>query len=358
MRAGLVVYGSLDTLSGGYLYDRRLVHHLRAAGDEVAVISLPWRNYGRHLLQNASRSLWRALRSSSFDLLLQDELNHPSLFLLNPRLCRAVDYPVVSIVHHLRSSEQHPPRLLPLYRRIERAYLQSVDGYVFNSETTQTAVVDLAGGGKPAVVAYPAADHIGPAAMPAQQAGDPQVPLRLLFIGNLIPRKGLHQLLAALRQLDPTYWRLSVVGDGHVDSVYARQMQALAQQSAIAQAITWHGRLSNAELRQEFARHDLLVVPSQYEGFGIVYLEAMAYGLPAIATTAGAAGEIISDGVNGFLVAPDDIQRLAARLRLLQADRSTLQTMSRAARARYEQAPTWDQSMSHVREFLLKMVAQ
>lgn len=48
-----LIYGSLDTLSGGYLYDRKLVEHLRARGDVVDVISLPWRNYGRHLLDNA-----------------------------------------------------------------------------------------------------------------------------------------------------------------------------------------------------------------------------------------------------------------------------------------------------------------
>ena len=52
MRIGLVIYGSLDTLSGGYLYDRKLVEYLRAQGDTVEVISLPWRNYAAHLTDN------------------------------------------------------------------------------------------------------------------------------------------------------------------------------------------------------------------------------------------------------------------------------------------------------------------
>jgi hypothetical protein len=49
MRVGMVIYGSLETLTGGYLYDRKLAEHLSAHGDDVDVISLPWRNYGRHL---------------------------------------------------------------------------------------------------------------------------------------------------------------------------------------------------------------------------------------------------------------------------------------------------------------------
>ncbi len=58
MKIGLVIYGSLDTLSGGYMYDRMLVDYLRAEGDTVEIISLPWRNYAAHLTDNLSFRLW------------------------------------------------------------------------------------------------------------------------------------------------------------------------------------------------------------------------------------------------------------------------------------------------------------
>ncbi len=83
MQLGLIIYGTLDTISGGYLYDRQLVHYLERQGDQVTLISLPWTRYGRHLLHNFDPALQRQLWRSSFDLLLQDELNHPSLFWLN-----------------------------------------------------------------------------------------------------------------------------------------------------------------------------------------------------------------------------------------------------------------------------------
>jgi hypothetical protein len=72
MRVGLVIYGSLDTLSGGYLYDRMLVRHLQANGDQVEIVSLPWRYFLAHLGDNISAALYRRLRSLQVDVLLQD----------------------------------------------------------------------------------------------------------------------------------------------------------------------------------------------------------------------------------------------------------------------------------------------
>ena len=144
MRVGLVIYGDLNTISGGYLYDRMLVQHLRAAGHTVRVISLPWRNYGRHLCDNLDMGLLRRLRVLDIDVLLEDELNHPSLAWANRRLAGDVRYPIISIVHHLRSDEAHSQPWLALYRRVEARYLRSVEGYIFNSRTTCDVVERLA----------------------------------------------------------------------------------------------------------------------------------------------------------------------------------------------------------------------
>lgn len=62
MRVGLIIYGKLDTISGGYLYDRQLVRYLRQQGDEVQLISLPWTWYGRHLLHNIDPALLQQLQ--------------------------------------------------------------------------------------------------------------------------------------------------------------------------------------------------------------------------------------------------------------------------------------------------------
>jgi glycosyltransferase involved in cell wall biosynthesis len=354
VRVGLVVYGSLETISGGYLYDRMLVDHLRRQGDQVAIISLPWRNYGRHLGDNLSQSLYRRLRRASLDVLLQDELNHPSLFWLNRRLRNRVHYPIFAIVHHLRCSEARPAWQNRLYRWVERCYLATVDGFIFNSRTSRAAVEELVGAGRRAVVAYPGGDRLCPHLTSAQIAARARQPgpLRILFIGNLIRRKGLHTLLDGLMRLPRDSWRLEVVGSLEIDPAYVGAVRRQIAQASLTTQVRLIGSLPDRDLTTCLVQSHLLAVPSSYEGFGIVYLEGMGFGLPAIASTAGAAQEIITHGRDGFLVPPNDTATLARYVHELIQDRQRLLQMSLAARQRHIAHPTWVESAEHIRQFL------
>lgn len=356
MRAGLIIYGDLSITSGGYLYDRQLVRYLQAQGDEIEIIALPWKNYGRHLLDNLRLSLARRLRQAKFDILLQDELNHPSLFLLNRPLRSRIKIPLISIVHHLRSSERHPKWQLQLFRQVERAYLHTIDGFVFNSRTTRATVEALSGQEKPAVVAYPSGSHFTSTVSHASisQRAASAGPLCLLFVGNVSPRKGLHILLDALCLLPQDMWQLEVIGDIKSDTKYSDRLIKSAESSGLSSNITWHGRLSASTLAERITNNHVLIVPSSYEGFGIVYLEGMGYGLPAIGTTSGAAHEIITTGQNGFLIAPDDAVSLARHIANLHKDRQLLVQMGIAALETSKNHPTWETSMRDVREFLLQ----
>lgn len=351
MRVGLVIYGLLDTRSGGYLYDHKLVEGLRAAGDQVQIFSLPWRSYAGHLGQNFSTSFARRLAGAQLDILLQDELNHPSLFWLNRRIRPLVGYPLLSIVHHLRISEQHPAVWMPFYRWIERAYLNTVDGFVFNSQTTRRAVEALLGRQVAGIVATPAGDRfasrlsVQDICARAAAAGS----LSILFVGNLIARKGLDTLLRALAQLDSPHWQLHIAGRQDVDRKYSAEMRCLVGEMGLAERVVFLGGVSDRELESEMRLAHVLVVPSQYEGFGIVYLEGMGFGLPAIGTNAGGAGEIIQPGINGWLIDPGDAGALARVLERFLLDRQELQRMSLAAWRRFADFPTWDAGMAALR---------
>ncbi len=365
MRIGLIIYGSLDTVSGGYLYDRHLVRVLRERGHTVRVVSLPWESYARHLGHNVSPAVWRALTAEPVDLWLQDELNHPSLFWLNARLRKHSPVPLVSIVHHLRSDERHPAWWLPLYRAVERRYLQTVDAFLCNSHTTAGRVAALLG--KPPermLVAYPAADRFAPQGrLPmtkeairarAQAPG----PLRVIFVGNLIPRKGLHTLLEALARMPSGQAVLDVVGREDADPAYAQRMRALVKRLGVEYQVRFHGYQDDDGLAALLRQAHVLAVPSAYEGFGIVYLEGMAFGLPALAGNRGAAHEIITPGENGDLLPPHDAVALAALLTRLHADRDLLTRMAFAAQDRFRRHPTWDESMARVETWLRTLPRQ
>ncbi len=176
-----------------------------------------------------------------------------------------------------------------------------------------------------------------------------------MFLGNVIQRKGLHTLLEAAGRLQSPI-RLDVVGSLDSEPDYAREIQKRAKLSNLQSRVFFHGSLDNEELVAKFKSSHALVVPSSYEGFGIVYLEGMGFGLPAIGTTAGGATEIISDGETGYLIPPDDAELLAKRLSQLVRDRNLLTRMSLNALKRYREQPTWEETARKMREFLLSMI--
>lgn len=349
MKLGLIIYGSLDTLSGGYMYDRKLVEYLRAHGDTVEIISLPWRNYAAHLTDNFSFKL-----PSNLDILIQDELNHPSLISANFGKHR---YPVVSLVHHLRCSELRPKWQNDFYRIVEKKYLQSVDGFIFNSKTTQGVVNSLLGSSMPEVVAYPPTDRFGEAISEEEiKARASQSPFRILFLGNIIERKGLHTLLQSLILIPHFSFHIVVVGSLTTEPQYAKQMQDFIIKNHLSSFIFLHDALDNEPLKEKLKQAHVLIVPSSYEGFGIVYLEGMSFGLPAIGTTAGAAGEIIEHEKTGCLIKPNDHQTLATYISQLASDRNLLTELSLNARKRYIQQPSWNETAGQIRAFLQSMI--
>jgi glycosyltransferase involved in cell wall biosynthesis len=351
MRVGLIIYGELETRTGGFLYDRMLVKHLQEMGDHVELLSLPWRGYLGKLSQNYSSTLIQRIADLNLDVLLEDELNHPSLFLLNQRIRKVYDGPILAIVHHLLSSEfGQGKKFLPLLGAIEKRYLQSVDGFVFNSHSTKKTVEAVIGNQKPGLVASPSASHIQvpPNRSPREWK---KPPMRLLYVGSLIPRKGLHTLIKAVHQLRQKDWELTVIGNMQSDQKYAQQIRAMIQRFDLTQNITLRGSLNDQALIKAYKEHDLFVMPSYYEGFGIAYLEAMGFGLPVIATTGGGSGEIVRHDQNGLLLEPDHPGILAHAIQMLIENPQHMKRMSLGAIQTFNHHPSWLQSAAKIRNY-------
>lgn len=351
MRIGLLIYDSLDTISGGYLYNKKLVAHLRAHGHRVDVISLRQRGYWGNLTDNGRYRLLCWLAEFELDILVQDELNHPSLVWLNKQLRTSVSYPIVSLIHLLKVTDTTQRLAKLFYGRIERSYLRSLDGMIFTSQTTRRTVADMFNGLPPNVVALPGGDRFGATVdIPELTQRAIRGNLRLLYVGNIIARKGLHTVIEALAQT--TSAELWVAGDASVDAGYTQKLYQLIERLGLFGRVHFLDTLHGDALADQYRQAHLLVMPSRYESFGIVYMEGMGFGLPAIGTTRGAAHELISHEENGFLIPVDDADMLASYLHLVDGDRELLTAMSTAALIRYQQHPTWEDGMTRVREFL------
>jgi alpha-maltose-1-phosphate synthase len=145
--------------------------------------------------------------------------------------------------------------------------------------------------------------------------------LKVIFVGSLSQRKGVSYLLDAIRQLGSAV-ELTLIG---------RRVGECRPLDSALKIHRWIPSQSHAEVLQELQRHDVMVFPSLFEGFGLVVLEAMACGVPVIATPNGAAPDIIHNGQDGFIAPIRDSRALAHKLELLSNDRALLASMSRAA---------------------------
>lgn len=358
MKIGLVVYDGLDQTSGGYLYDRQVMDGLRKRGHTVEVISPQRSSYRRNLLDSVSKSLHRQVQrlATNVDILIEDELCHPSLIGPNLRIrTQSNRPPIVTIVHHLRSSESWCQHRAAGYRFIEWMYLRTVDGCIYNSQTTKATVEQICGS-LSNIVARPGTDHITPDISPeeirerARQSGA----LEVLFIGSIIERKGLHTLVQGLVDVDIP-WSLTVVGDQTVDPAYTERVQKLIDSNGVESQVSFTGHISDTRLHELLTEHQILAVPSQYEGYGIVYLEGMAFGLPAIATRSGGAREVVDDGASGILVPPEEPKLLRDTLEWLGTNRDQLAKLGETAQERFHKHPNWETAVDRVEQFLLQL---
>jgi glycosyltransferase involved in cell wall biosynthesis len=163
----------------------------------------------------------------------------------------------------------------------------------------------------------------------------------LLAVGALVPRKGYDVLVAALAEVTDLPWRLVIAGDRTRDPATAVAIEAEIARRGLAARITLLGAVSDKRLAELYSAADLFVLASRHEGYGMAFAAAIAYGLPVIGTCGGAVRDTVPPEA-GILVAPDDVEALAAALRRLIADGA--QRARHGAAARAATLPTWEES--------------
>lgn len=203
---------------------------------------------------------------------------------------------------------------------------------------------------------------------------DPAASRTVLFVGRLCPEKGVHVLLAAMKQVcrSQPLASLSLVGpldlspkdyvDPHGrDPAFNGLTRYYSNPSAYYELIrrgvnalehaSLHGRIANAQIGSHYSRAGIFVFPSLWhEPFGIPVIEAMAAGLPVVATRGGALPEVIVEGETGFLVERGDSEGLADAIGKLMADPQLRQRMGAAGRARVRQLFTWERTVARLEE--------
>ncbi len=307
-----VVPGAIDQTTGGYIYDRRMVDGLRELGWRVLVHELAGRfpdpdAAARRSARDAlarigvGRAVIDGLALLAFDGLFDQGSRPPIMALVHHPLAREIG---LDIQRRRRFADREPR----LWRRL--------CGVIATSRATRREI--LAAGIQ---AARTIAVEPGMTLRRRQQLRPSHGVTRLLAVGTLTPRKGHALLLAALAGLKHRSWRLLCLGSDARDRAHAARLRATVRARGLSRRVRFAGEAAPRRLERAYASAHLFALPSLHEGYGMAFAEALARGLPVVATRAGALVDLVPIRA-GALVRPNDARGLRRVLRrLLDAPR-------------------------------------
>jgi len=222
----------------------------------------------------------------------------------------------------------------------ERVALGAASGVIVTSPTTSQTLIDqYAVAADQIEVIEPGVDR-PPALPPKPGVNDANAPLKLLSVGAIVPRKGFDVLIQALSQLADLPWTLDIVGDDQRAAETVAQLKALIAQCGLTDRVQLLGAQPRQALDRCYQQADIFVLASHYEGYGMAYAEALAWGLPTIGTDGGASAQTL-DTPAARVVPANDAPSLAMVLRDLMNDPQTRADMRAVAREHANALPTW-----------------
>lgn len=330
------VPGSLDTPTGGYAYDRRIVGELRQQGWRIDICTLSDRFPDPDV--STLVAAYSTLASLPPDVpVVIDGLALGVLPDIGQHL--RPSNPLVALVHHPLAFETGlTPERVAALRVSEHTALASARHVITTSMTTAAVLTfDYGVDDSCVTVAPPGTDPAPPA------TGSTDGMAHLLSVGAVTRRKGYDLLLAALAMVKHLPWRLTIVGDVTRDPATVAHLRNTIPYLGLEGRVDLLGAVSDEALAQAYDAADLFVLASHYEGYGMVFTEAVARGLPVIGTTGGAIPEAVPKGT-GILLPPGNLPALVDALRVLIAEPETRAQYAAAAKQSAATLPRWRES--------------
>jgi glycosyltransferase involved in cell wall biosynthesis len=328
--------GDLETATGGYVYDRRVVMGLRALGWRAEAFNLgEGFPFPSEAVRAAARRQVTALPAGQ--LIVIDGLALGALPELAAEICTS--HRLIALVHHpLALEEWLSPTDAEAFRVSERRALACARRVVVTSAFTSRLMVSDYGVQLDRVaIVMPGTDRATRARV--NTGGS----VELLAVGAVTPRKGYDVLLAACALVLDLRWRLTIVGDLGRNSDAARRLEVDVARLNLCDRVFVTGTIGADRLASLYANADLFVLASHFEGYGMAFAEAIAHGLPVIGTTGGAIPETVPPNA-GILTPPGDIRAFSVALRRLIEGTHERHSLAAVAWAGAKTLSTWEQA--------------
>jgi glycosyltransferase involved in cell wall biosynthesis len=341
------VPGDLNTPTGGYRYDRRIIEELRTLGWRVDVLdigdSFPFPSAAERA--NAVEMLHEVPAGCP---IVVDGLAFGALPEAGSLHART---PLVALVHQpLALAPALSPVQVEAFHDSECAALAAADGVVVTSGTTSRILIDDYG------VPPDNVNVVPPGNDPVTQAhGSRDGLVRLVSVGSVVPGKGYDVLIAALAMIADLPWQLTIAGDLTRDDATAAQLHADIKAHGLTSKVIVLGAQPPEVITELYLASDIFVLASRFESYGMALAEAMAHGLPVVSTTAGAIPSTVPANA-GLLVPPDDAAAFAGATRRLIADNAERHRLATNACAAGAQLPSWKDCARRFSDALEKSV--
>jgi len=337
-----VVPGRLDQITGGYLFDRHIVEGLRARGRDVGVIELP----ARH--SEAGEAALVAVADGTKTVV--DGLALANLGQVVAMQARRLR--LVAFVHGPLAQETGlSPSEATRTARLEAALLSRFRGILCPSRRTAAAVESYGISSDRIAIVPPGTAK--PKGHSRPRFGRVRA---LLCVANLVPRKGHGVLVEALARIRDLDWRLVCIGSLERDPTTTRAVRRMIVAARLGRRIILAGESPPESVARAYKAADAFVLPSFHEGYGMAFAEAMTYGLPLIATRAGAIPETISPQA-GLFVRPGDPVALARALGRMIAEPALAARLAKGSRAAGARLREWPQATEEWERALDRLAA-
>jgi glycosyltransferase involved in cell wall biosynthesis len=346
-QVAFAIPGDINLPTGGYAYDRRVLALLPSLGIEVRHLVLPG-SYPRPPAADLAETKRLLSEADQDAILLIDGLAYGAM---PADLVRGLGHRIVALVHHPLCLEAGLSEQRQIELRILETDALALARHVVATSlaTAKTLVADFAVPDAKVTVAEPGTDA-------AARATGTGKPLQLLGVGSIVQRKAFDSLVRALKVHADLDWRLTIVGatDRSAEALGAL-MTAIAE-SGLRDRITLTGPIDPARLDSHYAAADVFVMPSLYEGYGMVLAEAMARGLPIVCTTGGAAADTAPDAA-ALKVPPGEVAALSAAIGRLLRDAPLRASMADASWAAGQSLPRWEQTARIIADVARRVAA-
>ena len=333
----LLTLGDPDTLTGGYLYHRRMAEAAPDHGARVHFVSVPDAPFPLTALGGGA-ALARACGSGT-DVLVLDSIAAaavgPSLVRRRPRL------PLVAILHQPPGGIDHGPVRTTLQAALDRLAYRRAARLLVASESLADELSRTGFRRDLLVVVPPGRDVAAAESAPEDDDLRRGRKAAFLCVGNWVARKGVLDLLQAFSSLDFDAATLHLVGETRADPTYAAKVAARLSRADLTDRAVVHGPPTREPAAGLYRRAEAFLLASTREPYGTVNGESMAAGLPVVAWRAGNLPYLARDCEEGIVLEPGAVTGLAAALGRLAADDALRRRMGAAARRRALTLPTW-----------------